>query len=492
MKNAIIVNLVVCIAFFSLTTCRIENEHSDSSAPQESSVTIISQPSSNLSFIVCDFNIGKTSKRDTLKAKNGRFHKTWQLTHPAVVRLYIPGQYVRLWVVPGYRSEIKLPANLHKSYEFSGDGQIEKTYADDIQAVNITDFPIVAKEGVAMSPDLFSTKAQRISQRRDSVFQAYSKIYSKVISDNPDLMRFFEMEKEDNRFFLPQVLMNYVESEQVSSRERQRFFEQYVNNMSQLNEPVDSLSSENKRYFFPRLLSYYVQKQRMEGDSMRSVEVGIYAYMMETVVKKFKGATREYLLDFYLSTLTHFARIYNPEYPSIASLIEHYKRYLSESSRKDMLARLAAATSVSLRRPYQMILESGLKVLLTEKLAPVTVLDIWASWCGPCLVSFPAMANLKEKYRDNKSVKFIWISVDLDKNKWDKAIKKVNLNPENSLWVPEGINSVFAEDLAINSIPRYLILNEKGDILQMNAPGGKDNERKLSTLIDQYSRAAGK
>lgn len=486
-----IINLTVFITFFSVTAGQGVNEPSDSSAPKISSVMVATQPTSKLPYIVCDFNIGKTYERDTLKPINGRFLKTWQLKRPAVVRLYIPGQYIRLWVAPGYHTEIKLPADPGKAYELSGDGQLEKTYASDIQAININDFPRVMKDGVVMPPIMFFKKAERISQRRDSVFQAYLKIYGKTIADNPDLMAFFDMEKEDNRFFLPRVLMNYVESEQVSEREKQHFFDQYVKTMSQLNEPVDSLSSENKRFFFPRLNTYYVQKQRMDGDSMRSIEAGIYAYMMETAAKKFTGSTRDYLLDYYLSTLTHFARTYNPEYPSITSLIERYKSSLSESGRKAILTRVASATSASLKRPYQMASESGREVMLAEKLAPVTVVDIWASWCGPCLTSFPAMRTLKEKYRANKAVKFIWISVDQDKNKWDKAIKKLKLDPENSLWVPEGINSAFANDLAINSIPRYIILNAKGEILQMNAPGGKNNEQKLAALIDTYSRDAG-
>ncbi|AKD54843.1 TlpA family protein disulfide reductase [Spirosoma radiotolerans] len=492
MMKIIIVNITGFIVFSGLVACQGIKEHNNSSAKKESSVTVFSQPTSTLPFIICDFNIGKTYQRDTLMPTNGRFQKTWRLSRPAVVRLHIPNQYVRLWVAPGYRSEIKLPADPDKPYEFSGDGQLEKTYANDIQTINITDFPRVAKDSVVMPPDMFFKKATRISQRRDSVFQAYLKSYGKTISEHPDLMGFFDMEKEDNRFFLPRVLMNYVESEQVSGREKQLFFDQYIKTMSQLNEPVDSLSSENKRFFFPRLNTYYVQKQRMDGDSMRSIEAGIYAYMMETADKKFTGSTRDYLLDYYLSALTHFARTYNPEYPSITSLIERYKSSLTESGRKAMLARLAAATSVSLKRPYQMALESGQKVMLAEKLAPVTVLDIWASWCGPCLASFPAMMTLKEKYRANKSVKVIWISVDQDKSKWDKAIKKLKLDPENSLWVLEGINSAFANDLAINSIPRYLILNAKGEILQMNAPGGKNNEQKLAALIDKYSRDAGR
>ena len=487
-----IVNLAGFIAFFSVTACQAVNEHSDSSASKKSSVMVASQPTSKLPYIVCDFNIGKRYERDTLKPINGRFLKTWQLTRPAVVRLYIPGQYVRLWVAPGYHTEIKLPADPGKPYELSGDGQLEKTYASDIQAINITDFPRVVKDGAVMLPIMFFKKAERISQRRDSVFQAYLKIYGKTISDNPVLMGFFDMEKEDNRFFSPRVLMNYLESEQVSTHEKQRFFDRYVKNMSQLKEQVDSLSSENKRFFFPRLNTYYVQKQRIEGDSMRSVEVGIYAYMLETADQKFTGSTRDYLLGYYLSALSNFAKTYNPEYPSIASLIERYKSSLSESDRKILLARLTATTSLSLRRPYHMTSETGQKVMLSEKLAPVTVLDIWASWCGPCLASFPAMMTLKETYRANKSVKFIWISVDQDKNKWDKAIKKLKLDPENSLWVPQGINSAFANDLAITSIPRYLILNAKGEILQMNAPGGKNNEQKLAARIDKYSRNVGR
>lgn len=39
----------------------------------------------------------------------------------------------------------------------------------------------------------------------------------------------------------------------------------------------------------------------------------------------------------------------------------------------------------------------------------VMVIDFWATWCGPCVRSFPAMQKVMDKYKDNPNVKFFYI-----------------------------------------------------------------------------------
>ncbi len=54
---------------------------------------------------------------------------------------------------------------------------------------------------------------------------------------------------------------------------------------------------------------------------------------------------------------------------------------------------------------------SGGKVSLKGLRGKVVIIDFWATWCPPCLMSIPELVGLQEKYREN-GLTIVGISVD--------------------------------------------------------------------------------
>jgi thiol-disulfide isomerase/thioredoxin len=52
---------------------------------------------------------------------------------------------------------------------------------------------------------------------------------------------------------------------------------------------------------------------------------------------------------------------------------------------------------------------NGVKVTLADFKGKTLVLDFWATWCGPCVASFPAMQMAVNRYKNNPNVKFLFI-----------------------------------------------------------------------------------
>ncbi len=53
----------------------------------------------------------------------------------------------------------------------------------------------------------------------------------------------------------------------------------------------------------------------------------------------------------------------------------------------------------------------------------ITLIDFWASWCGPCRKEIPHVKKYYEEYK-NKGVQFISVSIDAKKDAWTKALKE--------------------------------------------------------------------
>lgn len=103
------------------------------------------------------------------------------------------------------------------------------------------------------------------------------------------------------------------------------------------------------------------------------------------------------------------------------------------------------------------------------------LIDFWASWCGPCRKSMPALKELYAKYQ-GKAFEVVGVSYDTDKNAWTKAIKDLELLWPHMSDLKGGANSVASATYAINAIPYTLLVDPNGTIVAVNAGHEKLNE----------------
>ncbi len=100
----------------------------------------------------------------------------------------------------------------------------------------------------------------------------------------------------------------------------------------------------------------------------------------------------------------------------------------------------------------------------------VVYIDFWASWCGPCRAKMPYSKKLHEMF-DSKQLKnlvFLYISIDGDEAAWKAAVKQIGM--EGKLGIsPGNWSSEIASFFQINSIPRYMLMDKNGKIVDLNA-----------------------
>lgn len=112
-------------------------------------------------------------------------------------------------------------------------------------------------------------------------------------------------------------------------------------------------------------------------------------------------------------------------------------------------------------------------------------IDVWATWCGPCIGEIPALQKVEKQYH-GKNIEFVSVSIDKvsDFEKWktmvtDKELKGVQVFADND-W-----NSSFVKDYQIQGIPRFILIDPKGNIVRQNAP--RPSSPRLIELFTELS-----
>ena len=111
-------------------------------------------------------------------------------------------------------------------------------------------------------------------------------------------------------------------------------------------------------------------------------------------------------------------------------------------------------------------------------------IDIWATYCPDCRKELPALETLQEDYK-TEPITFVSISVDRDKEAWKTMVKEKKLRGIHLYASPE-TKELFKELYDLRSIPRYMLIDEKGNIINANLPMPSDKNLKeliTATLI---------
>ena len=138
---------------------------------------------------------------------------------------------------------------------------------------------------------------------------------------------------------------------------------------------------------------------------------------------------------------------------------------------QDLRNYIAKQESLQVGRPlvdFTLKTAEGQEITLSEYIQgnKLTLVDFWASWCGPCRGENPFVVAAYEKYHE-KGFNVLGVSLDQDANAWQNAIEKDKLT-----WTQvRDVEGKAAEMYLIYYIPSNILIDENGIIIEKNLRG---------------------
>jgi thiol-disulfide isomerase/thioredoxin len=190
----------------------------------------------------------------------------------------------------------------------------------------------------------------------------------------------------------------------------------------------------------------------------------------------------------FLSPYFILSTIYSPDPSVYLPLYDNFTLEVKQSKygkllkvKLDLLATVAVgkfAPNFKAKTPEGKMLSLS-DVITTGKL---TLVDFWASWCGPCRQENPSLVKAYEKYH-SKGLNILGFS--LDKTSGLAAWKKAIIDDKLSWFHVSDLNYFDSETVkiyGITAIPQSILIDSEGKIVGKNLRGEELN-KKLAELL---------
>lgn len=148
----------------------------------------------------------------------------------------------------------------------------------------------------------------------------------------------------------------------------------------------------------------------------------------------------------------------------------------------NMLKELNKMAAGSQAMDFEFTTTEGKTMKLSDLKGKVVYIDFWASWCRPCIGEMPYSKQLREHYKDEKNVVFLYVSIDEDAERWKMAMEKYDVQGMNTMD-SGGWNGEIAKKYGIQSIPAYFLIDKQGNFATKSTPRPSNTDA-VKSLID--------
>ena len=382
---------------------------------------------------VIDVNTNGTFD-DTLVIKEGNF------------TFYDTKESTAMYLAPGYRLDISLDGKeFDETLKYSGIGEKPNNF-------NASYFLFNEKNAI----DSETYKKMENQEYFDYELKTHASLMKLLNESEIENEKFLESQADKFRF---QMLNNLITKlgEDYFAGKTKGIITQYLDSEIDKIDFKDSVlfaSNNDYRYF---LSSYFVAG--LTSGDLKTLE--LYNEELLEMQKKSIVTTLKRGISFYNMDKLD---LYYQTYVKLAANDKDINRIKGKYERIKTLKK--GSPSPSFNYPDS----SGKNISLESLKGKLVYVDVWATWCGPCKAQIPFLKQLEEKYRE-EDIAFVSLSIDQLKNisKWkdmivDKELEGIQIIADKA-W-----RSKFVTDYVIEGIPRFILIDKDGNLMDPMAP----------------------
>ena len=327
-----------------------------------------------------------------------------------------------------------------------------------------------AQETYTLNESDFKTKLKSIEQSQDSLLNSFKNIANE-----------FKVKEKRNLHY---VYLNYITNYELAYKHftKTQDFKVSEDFLTELDNI--GLDSEED-YAFSMYYKTLVTNKYKEKASQLAINDSIANDI--AFLKVASSVDNETIKNGLLFDFANVSMGYSED---IETFYQLFKAHSTNQKNNDLIAeKYNKLTAFAIGRPSPKFVNyenyAGGTTSLDDLKGKYVYIDVWATWCGPCKREIPFLKDIEQKYHD-KNIEFVSVSIDKvsDRDKWksmiaNQALGGIQLLADND-W-----KSSFVTDYQINGIPRFILIDKEGNIVDPNAPRPSSTELgELLTTLD--------
>lgn len=419
-------------------------------------------------------NFGEIKFSEAKTDSAGNALLEFDLDRPLFGYLKCGEKFAPLYLTPGDDLKISMDSS-----RFSGAGAVIDEYLQKSDAIRNA---FSSKNPAQADPATFS-------KIKDSLETASTSLLQKLISSNKITPAEQQLLTKKNEMSLRFFQQNYVDGHfggEIGNPDIPISIKKAVTEI-----PFDTICLRSNMFEYGFLWARYLQTeiyadiykkhQGLDADSI----TGIVITQSDKRIREndYPAAFK----DFFIAKNIDYWVNQEGISPSLETI---YKRYITESKNSLFLPTVQKShdkwLAIEPGKPapdFTGVTLDGKKIALSDLKGKVVYMDVWATWCGPCKTEFPHSKTVKKSFEGNENVVFLYLSIDQNIDAWKKMVaadsnvpKGVHINQQQKKQ-PDAI----WESYHIWGVPRYVLINQKGQIVQTHAP--RPSSGKVQGLI---------
>ena len=417
---------------------------------------------------------------DTLLGEEGIINLDLELADTVTAYYKIGTQGGNLFLAPGYDLSVSIVEDKPNIISFSGNGSTVNNYIYQLDSIERELAGMGEGSIRRLDPEDFMLGLDTLSVAFINLYQQYedSATINEGLRSSLKKLNGLKLTRQKQNYGLVRISSDPTILEKLQRKTIEQESYGVPLNPEYLRDPLlKAQYSNNLSWSMTLQIVWPIFYDKIKGD--QSLMPHLSKWTDEEIRKgQYPEGVEEFLLA---KNINDFLKSQGPN-STLDSIFSDFQRSFPSSDYTTFLNnqydKWMAISPGKTAPDIEGITPEGNNLALSDLKGKVVYVDVWATWCKPCIQEFPHSKKLRKQFEGREEVVFLYVSVDNDEEKWraflknDQDLKGTHIN---ELENESGRSDIY-QAYMLSGIPNYMLIDQDGKIVDANAPRPSSGE----------------